>query len=175
VTVSTELVAQNQNARVGQHRPDETHHLRVGALYPQGMHATIAAAMAEDAELRTCTATLQEPEHGLTEASLAETDVLSWWGHAAHDKVDAIVDRVLEGMGLIVLHSGHYSKIFKRRLGTTCSLRPKSRCSSRGSRAAKRALGRAGSRPVDRRVPQRAGRAGARKNHPEGWHDSRAR
>jgi len=58
---------------------------------------------------------------------LAETDVLSWWGHAAHGEVDdAIVDRVqkrvLEGMGLIVLHSGHYSKIFRRLLGTTCSL-----------------------------------------------------
>jgi trehalose utilization protein len=99
----------------------------VASLYPQGMHTAIASAMAEDAEIATRTATLQEPEHGLTEAVLAETDVLSWWGHAAHDKVDeAIVDRVqkrvLEGMGLIVLHSGHYSKIFKRLLGTTCSL-----------------------------------------------------
>jgi trehalose utilization protein len=99
----------------------------VGSLYPEGMHTAIAAAMAEDAEIRTRTATLQEPEHGLTEAVLAETDVLSWWGHAAHGEVkDEIVDRVqkrvLEGMGLIVLHSGHYSKIFKRLLGTTCSL-----------------------------------------------------
>ena len=25
-------------------------------------------------------------------------------------------------MGLLVLHSGHYSKIFRRLLGTTCSL-----------------------------------------------------
>ena len=53
--------------------------------------------------------------------------MLTWWGHAAHDEVDdEIVDRVHEavlgGMGLIVLHSGHYSKIFKRLLGTTCSL-----------------------------------------------------
>lgn len=99
----------------------------VRSLYPQGLHAAIAAAMAEDAEIQTRTATLQQPEHGLTEAVLAETDVLSWWGHAAHGQVDdAIVDRVqkrvLEGMGLIVLHSGHYSKIFKRLLGTTCSL-----------------------------------------------------
>lgn len=99
----------------------------VGSLYPQGMHSVIAAAMAEDPEIATRTATLQEAEHGLTEAVLAQTDVLSWWGHAAHGKVDdAIVDRVqqrvLEGMGLIVLHSGHYSKIFKRLLGTTCSL-----------------------------------------------------
>jgi trehalose utilization protein len=79
------------------------------------MHTTIAAALAEDAEIRTRTATLQEPEHGLTEAVLAETDVLSWWGHAAHGMVaDEVADRVqkrmLEGMGLLVLHSGHYSK-----------------------------------------------------------------
>ena len=74
------------------------------------------------------TATLDEPEHGLTEGVLAETDVLTWWGHMAHDEVsDEIVDRVqqrvLEGMGLIVLHSGHFSKIFKRLMGTTCNLK----------------------------------------------------
>jgi trehalose utilization protein len=59
---------------------------------------------------------------------LAATDVLLWWGHRAHDEVDeAIVERVarhvLGGMGLIVLHSGHFSRIFKRLMGTTCSLR----------------------------------------------------
>ena len=59
---------------------------------------------------------------------LAETDVLLWWGHIAHDQVaDEVVERVrrhvLGGMGLIVLHSGHFSKIFIRLLGTTCSLR----------------------------------------------------
>lgn len=99
----------------------------VRSLYPEGMHACIAAALNRDPEIDARTATLQQPEHGLSEATLAETDVLSWWGHAAHAEVaDAIVDRVqkrvLEGMGLIVLHSGHYSKIFKRLLGTSCSL-----------------------------------------------------
>jgi trehalose utilization protein len=99
----------------------------VRSLYPEGMHTCIAQALSEDPEIAARTATLQQPEHGLTEQVLAETDVLSWWGHAAHGKVDdQIVDRVhqrvLEGMGLIVLHSGHYSKIFKRLLGTTCSL-----------------------------------------------------
>lgn len=99
----------------------------VRSIYPRGMHECIAEALAEDAEIVARTATLQEPEHGLTESVLAETDVLTWWGHAAHGKVeDAVVDRVqrrvLEGMGLIVLHSGHFSKIFKRLLGTSCSL-----------------------------------------------------
>ena len=74
------------------------------------------------------TATLDEPEHGLTEEVLNRTDVLIWWGHVAHgDVTDEIVSRVqqrvLSGMGLIVLHSGHFSKIFRRMLGTNCSLR----------------------------------------------------
>lgn len=99
----------------------------VRSHYPDGMHTCIANALSQDPEIVARTATLQEPEHGLGEAVLESTDVLTWWGHAAHDKVDdAVVDRVqrrvLEGMGLIVLHSGHYSKIFKRLMGTTCSL-----------------------------------------------------
>ncbi|HEY2404537.1 MAG TPA: ThuA domain-containing protein [Polyangiaceae bacterium] len=99
----------------------------VREIYPKGMHQCIADTLNADSQLRARTATLDEPEHGLTPEVLAATDVLTWWGHAAHGKVeDRIVDRVqkrvLEGMGLIVLHSGHYSKIFKRLLGTTCSL-----------------------------------------------------
>jgi len=101
---------------------------KVAAIYPDGMHVAIADGLrASGDELAVSTATLQEPEHGLSVARLAGTDVLVWWGHMAHGEVaDAIVDRVqarvLEGMGLIVLHSGHYSKIFKRLMGTTCSL-----------------------------------------------------
>ncbi|HWT26202.1 MAG TPA: ThuA domain-containing protein [Solirubrobacteraceae bacterium] len=102
----------------------------VRALYPEGMHATIAAGLGrllgDAAQVRT--ATLQEPEHGLTGDVLAGTDVLTWWGHAAHEEVDdAVVERlhaaVLGGMGLLVLHSGHLSKIFRRLLGTSCNLR----------------------------------------------------
>ena len=98
----------------------------VRTVYPDGIHEAIAAGLREgDFEVRT--ATLDEPEHGLTDAVLAETDVLTWWGHVAHDEVsDAVVarvhQRVLDGMGLIVLHSGHHSKIFKRLMGTTCNL-----------------------------------------------------
>lgn len=73
-------------------------------------------------------ATLDQPEHGLTEEVLNQTDVLLWWGHMAHGEVaDEIVDRVhqrvLDGMGLIVLHSGHFSKIFQKLMGTTCDLK----------------------------------------------------
>ena len=72
-------------------------------------------------------ATLDQPEHGLTESVLNQTEVLTWWGHSAHEEVsDYIVERihqrVLDGMGLIVLHSGHFSKIFKKLMGTTCGL-----------------------------------------------------
>ncbi|HTS54656.1 MAG TPA: ThuA domain-containing protein [Burkholderiales bacterium] len=107
----------------------------VRAHYPEGIHSTIATALRETAgsspgapPLDVSTATLDQPEHGLTEERLARCDVLIWWGHKAHAKVaDVVVDRVqkrvLEGMGLIVLHSGHFSKIFRRMLGTNCSLK----------------------------------------------------
>lgn len=100
----------------------------VQAVYPDSIHQTIARALREDGGIEATTATLEEPEHGLSQARLDETDVLLWWGHKAHGQVsDAIVDRVQqrvsEGMGLVVLHSGHFSKIFKRMMGTPCSLR----------------------------------------------------
>lgn len=99
-------------------------------IYPEGMHAAIADGIRENlgdgCEIRI--ALLDDPEHGLTDDVLANTDVLVWWGHAAHgDVADEVVDRVqrrvLEGMGLIVLHSAHFAKIFKRLMGTSCSLR----------------------------------------------------
>jgi trehalose utilization protein len=101
----------------------------VRAIYPDGMHTAIAAGLEEllGDRVRVRIATLQEPEHGLTQDVLDDTDVLTWWGHAAHGEVqDAVVDRVqaavLGGMGLLVLHSGHESKLFQRLLGTSCSL-----------------------------------------------------
>jgi trehalose utilization protein len=99
----------------------------VAAVYPEGIHAAIADGLRE-AGFEIGTATLDEPEHGLTDAVLARTDVLTWWGHAAHpDVADEVVDRVqrrvLDGMGLIVLHSGHHSKIFRRLMGTSCDLK----------------------------------------------------
>jgi trehalose utilization protein len=100
----------------------------IARIYPKGIHGAIADYLATQPDMTVRTATLDEPEHGLTEQVLAETDVLTWWGHMAHgevrdDVVDRVHQRVLEGMGLIVLHSGHYSKIFRRLMGTTCSLR----------------------------------------------------
>jgi trehalose utilization protein len=100
---------------------------QVAAIYPNGIHGAIADNLRRDG-FAVQTATLDEPEHGLTEQVLLHTDVLTWWGHMAHaDVKDEIVDRVhqrvLQGMGLIVLHSGHFSKIFKRLMGTSCDLK----------------------------------------------------
>ena len=101
---------------------------KVNGIYPRGMHTTIAEGLSKYLPAaRVTTATLQEPEHGLTAERLRDTDVLTWWGHKAHELVsDEVVGRVqarvLEGMGLIVLHSGHYSKVFRLLMGTTCSL-----------------------------------------------------
>ncbi len=100
---------------------------RVRSVYPQGIHEAIAEPL-RAAGLEVRTATLDEPEHGLSEEVLANTDVLAWWGHMAHGDVsDEIVERVhnrvLDGMGLLVLHSGHFSKIFKKLMGTTCNLK----------------------------------------------------
>jgi trehalose utilization protein len=98
----------------------------VAETYPDGIHVAISEGLRE-AGFEVSVATLDEPDQGLTDDVLAATDVLTWWGHAAHAEVaDAIVDRVqrrvLDGMGLIVLHSGHHSKVFRRLMGTSCDL-----------------------------------------------------
>jgi trehalose utilization protein len=120
-------MAENLRVTVWSEFRHEKQSPKIAEIYPEGIHGAIASGLrAEGHTVRT--ATLDEPEHGLTEEVLTSTDVLTWWGHMAHDDVsDAIVDRVqarvLEGMGLIVLHSGHFSKIFKRLMGTTCNLK----------------------------------------------------
>ncbi len=100
----------------------------VKKIYPGGIHNAIARPLKRNADMTVRTATLDQPQHGLSEATLRKTDVLLWWGHAAHHEVQDEVVRsvqkhVLEGMGLIVLHSGHFSKIFKALMGTNCSLK----------------------------------------------------
>jgi trehalose utilization protein len=102
----------------------------IAARYPDGMHGAIKQGIEEilGSAVRVSTVTLDDPEHGLTEATLADTNVLLWWGHAAHGEVsDEVVERVyqhvLAGLGLIVLHSGHFSKIFQKLMGTSCALR----------------------------------------------------
>ena len=101
---------------------------KVSDIYPKGMHEAIASHLRKSKDLEVTTATLDEEESGCTEPALKNVDVLTWWGHMAHDEctdliVERVYHRVLAGMGLIVLHSGHYSKIFRKLMGTTCSLK----------------------------------------------------
>ena len=117
VTVWNEFVHERENPQVAE-------------VYPQGIHQAIADGLNEALPevLDVTTATLDQPEQGLPPHLLDNTDVLFWWGHAAHERVDeGLVDRiqqrVLAGMGLVVLHSGHDSKPFKRLMGTPCQLR----------------------------------------------------
>lgn len=105
----------------------------IAAVYPDGIHGAIAAALGRQADFAVTTATLYDaegnknPHCGLSDDLLAQTDVLLWWGHCRHGEVDdevaaKVQQAVLCGMGLIVLHSGHFSKPFKLLMGTSCSL-----------------------------------------------------
>ncbi|MDU7473982.1 MAG: ThuA domain-containing protein [Paenibacillus macerans] len=100
---------------------------QVKAIYPEGIHMAIAGYLKNNEDYEVKTAVLDDPEHGLTDDVLDQTDVLIWWGHVAHDEVsDEVVEKVrqkvLGGMGLIVLHSGHASKIFRKLMGTNTEL-----------------------------------------------------
>lgn len=121
-------MSQKTNITVWNEFRHEKSNRAVKDIYPEGIHRVIADALAEEPDFEVRAATLDEPEHGLSDPVLENTDTLFWWGHCAHEEVsDAIVakvqQRVLSGMGLVVLHSGHYSKIFKRLMGSNCSLR----------------------------------------------------
>ena len=103
---------------------------KVKEIYPEGIHNAIAAPLRKMTDqFSVQTATLDDPEHGLSEEVVSNTDVLVWWGHMAHaEAVDLVVERCYQrilksGMGLVVLHSGHFSKIFKKLMGTTCDLK----------------------------------------------------
>ncbi len=100
----------------------------VAEIYPNGMHGCIAEFLGSNGDMEVRTATLRQEQNGLTEELLADTDVLIWWGHMAHDEVeDSTVERVCRhvrgGMGFIGLHSAHHSKVMKSLLGTTLNLK----------------------------------------------------
>ena len=98
----------------------------VAEVYPETIGDCIANNL-ENEDFNIVSAKLDDPDQGLSDELIAETDVLIWWGHRYHDEVsDTLVDklqqRVLEGMGLIALHSSHHAKLFKRLMGTNCNL-----------------------------------------------------
>lgn len=103
----------------------ESEHIK--AVYPNGIHSCIKEFLESD-DISVRTATLNMEQCGLTDEVLDDTDVLIWWGHMRHGDVPdeiakKVQERVLKGMGLIVLHSGHHSKPFRLLMGTTCDLR----------------------------------------------------
>lgn len=100
----------------------------IAKVYPQGIHECIAGFLRKEEDFVVRTATFDMPEHGLTEAVLRETDVLIIWSHALQEEFsDEVAERVrqavLAGMGLVALHSAHFSKIMKRLLGTSMTLK----------------------------------------------------
>ncbi len=139
ITIWNEFRHEKKNKAVQKHYPDGIHAAIADGIKqflgndgtgvsPVDHKKRAAGTPTPPSSITIRTATLDEKEHGLTDDLLAATDVLTWWGHIAHGEVaDAIVDkvqkRVLEGMGLVVLHSGHYSKIFRRLMGTGCGLK----------------------------------------------------
>lgn len=103
----------------------EQHSEEIAKIYPRGIHGAIAEGLEEYPDFTVCARTMEMPECGLSEETLANTDVLIWWAHLKHAQIpdeiaERVQKRVLEGMGFIVLHSGHLSKPFARLMGTVC-------------------------------------------------------
>ncbi len=106
----------------------ETTHDDVLEVYPRGLNGALADFLKQNENMNVRTANLEEPECGLPDEILDSTDVLLWWGHGKHhlvpdELVKKIHDRVLRGMGMVFLHSAHFSKPFQSLMGTTCSLK----------------------------------------------------
>lgn len=99
----------------------------IAKVYPKGIHGCIADFLDTDEDITVRCATLDMEKQGISEEMLRNTDVLIWWAHARHEEITdenvrLIQEAVLGGMGLIALHSAHYSKIMKALMGTTMSL-----------------------------------------------------
>ena len=100
----------------------------VKSIYPDGIHGLIKQFLETQDDIEVTLAALDDPDNGLPDEVLNNTDVLIWWGHMAHHEVpDALVEKIrhrvyTKGMGLIVLHSGHHSKVFRQVVGTNGNL-----------------------------------------------------
>lgn len=99
----------------------------IGAVYPEGIHGCLRRFLGRENDIAVTCVTLDMPHQGVTRELLAETDVLIWWSHARQEEItDETVRLVREavhaGMGLIALHSAHFSRIMRDLLGTTMTL-----------------------------------------------------
>lgn len=106
----------------------EKHNDYVKSIYPDGIHGLIKQFLETNDDIEVTLAALDDPDNGLPDEVLNNTDVLIWWGHMAHHEVpDDLVERIrhrvyTKGMGLVVLHSGHHSKVFRNVVGTNGNL-----------------------------------------------------
>ena len=96
--------------------------------YPDGIHGALASVFGDERDMVVSAATMDQAECGLTEEVLDQTDVVVWWSHhrfedVPQDIVDRVKERVLAGMGLIVLHSAHFARVFQQLMGTSCNLK----------------------------------------------------
>jgi len=100
----------------------------IAKIYPKGIHGAIGEFLGKNEDMEITLACLDDPEQGLPDEVLNNTDVLLWWGHMCHGEVnDALVEKIRQrvyvgGMGFIALHSGHHSKPFRAIVGTTGNL-----------------------------------------------------
>jgi len=98
------------------------------SVYPKGIHGTVADVLNKLPNVKATVASLNDPDQGVSDAVLAQTDVITWFGHQKHgqvrdDRVDAIVKRMREnGLGFFALHSSHYSKVLKKSLNSSGDL-----------------------------------------------------
>jgi len=99
----------------------------IRAVYPEGIHGCLRRFLEKEQDITVRCATLDMPNQGITKTLLDNTDVLIWWSHARQDDItDETVRLVREavhsGMGLIALHSAHFSRIMRDLMGTTMTL-----------------------------------------------------
>lgn len=96
-------------------------------VYPNDINGAIAEGLADMPGWEVITASIKDPDQGISDDLLKRTDVLIWWGHKKHGLVkNALVAKIEnrvknEGMGFISLHSSHFAKPNKALMGTECS------------------------------------------------------
>ena len=98
------------------------------ACYPNDINTAIGEFLAANEDLEVALHSLNEAGNGLSQEILDNTDVLVWWSHLYNDQLSdeaaaRVVNAVLDGMGLVLLHSSLHSKPARMLLG---------KCSNRG-------------------------------------------
>src|SRR5438445_11307468 len=89
-------------------------------IYPQGINGALVEMLGREKAFAPVAANLADPEQGLSDEALRNTDVLISFGRRHHkvvsdENVNRIVRRVEEdGMGYLPIHSSHYARAFQQ-------------------------------------------------------------